>query len=305
MSLAIVTGANRSPGIGYEIVRGLARALPTGSKVILTSRIKSMGEVAVQELNQISDLENGVIYHQLDIGDEESIISLRKFVETSMQKWGFKGLDILVNNAGCAFTMQDPTPFAEQAQQSININYHGTKHMIETFLPLCNKNASLIGISSTSGQLGSSWSGELKRTLLKADLTMAELDKIAEEFVALAKSGEHKEKGFPGSAYGTSKTLMTQLHRIVARDANLTDGNSKPVFAAAICPGLCRTYMATGRGTFMANVLWFASWFIGHSAAGGADTPLWLTCPSLGLAQEEKMQKYNGKFIRGRAIQDY
>ena len=66
---------------------------------------------------------------------------------------GFKGLDILVNNAGCAFTMQDPTPFAEQAQQSIDINYYGTKHMIETFLPLCNRNASFIGVSSTSGQL--------------------------------------------------------------------------------------------------------------------------------------------------------
>ena len=32
MSLAIVTGANRNPGIGYEIVRGLASRLPTGSK---------------------------------------------------------------------------------------------------------------------------------------------------------------------------------------------------------------------------------------------------------------------------------
>ena len=50
MSLAIVTGANRNPGIGYEIVRGLASRLPTGSKVILTSRIKAMGEVAVQAL---------------------------------------------------------------------------------------------------------------------------------------------------------------------------------------------------------------------------------------------------------------
>ena len=42
MSLAIVTGANRNPGIGYEIVRGLASRLPTGSKVILTSRIKGL-----------------------------------------------------------------------------------------------------------------------------------------------------------------------------------------------------------------------------------------------------------------------
>ena len=62
-----------------------------------------MGELAVQELNQISGLLNDVIYHQLDIGDRESILSLRKFIEESMEKWGFKGLDILVNNAGKFF----------------------------------------------------------------------------------------------------------------------------------------------------------------------------------------------------------
>ena len=49
-----------------------------------------MGELAVQELNQISGLENDVIYHQLDIGNRESILSLRKFIEESMEKWGFK-----------------------------------------------------------------------------------------------------------------------------------------------------------------------------------------------------------------------
>ena len=38
MSLAIVTGANRNPGIGYEIVRGLASRLPTGSKAKRTNK---------------------------------------------------------------------------------------------------------------------------------------------------------------------------------------------------------------------------------------------------------------------------
>ena len=38
MSLAIVTGANRNPGIGYEIVRGLASRLPNGSKAKRTNK---------------------------------------------------------------------------------------------------------------------------------------------------------------------------------------------------------------------------------------------------------------------------
>ena len=83
------------------------------------------------------------------------------------------------------------------------------------------RNASFIGVSSTSGQLGSNWSGELKEQLLNEDLSLLELDKIADDFVALAKSDQHKEKGFPGTAYGTSKTLMTQLHRIIARDIEI------------------------------------------------------------------------------------
>ena len=85
-----------------------------------------MGELAVQELNQISGLQNDVIYHQLDIGNRESILSLRKFIEESMEKWGFKGLDILVNNAGKFFmyvtkTRANLTTYSRKPE-----NYNGT-----------------------------------------------------------------------------------------------------------------------------------------------------------------------------------
>ena len=44
-----------------------------------------------------------------------------------------------------------------------------------------------------------------------------------------------------------SKALMTQLHRVAAAE------QPPPRLVAAMCPGLCRTYMATGRGTLMSS----------------------------------------------------
>jgi hypothetical protein len=37
-----------------------------------------------------------------------------------------------------------------------------------------------------------------------------------------------QEKGFPGSAYGTSKTLMTQLHRVMAKEARFRKTRGTP-----------------------------------------------------------------------------
>lgn len=56
-----------------------------------------------------------VLYHQLDISDEKSVESLRDFISKELG-----GIDLLVNNAGMAFPMSDPTPFKEQARQTID-----------------------------------------------------------------------------------------------------------------------------------------------------------------------------------------
>merc|ERR1712232_751867 len=143
--------------------------------------------------------------------------------------------------------------------------------MMQAFLPLLRAGGRMIGISSTSGQLGKAWSEALRRRLLDESLTVADLDTVAEEFVSAAAEGHHKTNGFPSTAYGTSKALMTQLHRVIAKDVSCP-----PNLVVALCPGLCRTTMATGRGTLMSNILWLASFAVGSSAAGGADTPLWI-----------------------------
>ena len=170
------------------------------------------------------------------------------------------------------------------------MNYYGTRRMLEAFRPLLREGGRLVGVSSSAGQLGG-WSPDLRGRMLAEDLTLAQLDAIAEEFVAAAAEGGHRAAGFPGSAYGASKALMTQLHRVWARDLP-----SPPYLCAALCPGLCRTYMATGRGTFMSNVLWLASFFVGRSAAGGADTPVWLAAG----VPDADLPALHGRFVKNR-----
>ena len=85
--VAIVTGANR--GIGFEICRQLAKE---GMKVILTARDEQKGKEAAQKL-QKEGLD--VVYHQLDVTDEESVRKAAGYVDER-----FGRLDILINNGG-------------------------------------------------------------------------------------------------------------------------------------------------------------------------------------------------------------
>jgi carbonyl reductase 1 len=286
--VAIVTGANRDPGIGFEITRALSQRMPVGTTVVLTSRDAEMGREAAEKLKAESF---NVTHHQLDISTAESVTALRDFVRDSLGG----GIDVLVNNAGLAFPLQSTVPFPDQARQTIDVNYYGTKRMIRELQPLMRPGCRVVGVSSMSGNLGKGWSEQMRQRMLAPDLTVEGLDVIAEEFVAAAAEGKHQEAGFRGSAYGTSKALMTQLHRVLAKEA------APPALLTAVCPGLCRTYMATGRGTFMSNVLWAASFLVGHSAAGGADTPVWLCC-ELPAAE---IPNFHGKFVKARAVQDY
>jgi len=83
---AVVTGANK--GIGYEICRQLAS---NGILVVLTARDEKRGLEAVQKLKDSGISDDLVIYHQLDVVDPDSIVSLAEFVKNNFGK-----LDILV-----------------------------------------------------------------------------------------------------------------------------------------------------------------------------------------------------------------
>jgi NAD(P)-dependent dehydrogenase (short-subunit alcohol dehydrogenase family) len=141
---AVVTGANR--GIGLEICRGLA---DLGHRVILSSRNEAAG------LKAVAKLQNGnreILYHQLDVTDQESILRLRDFVVSR-----FGAADILVNNAAIL-----PDQFGRILEvmpgrffTALETNTLGPLMLCQAFIPIMRAHhyGRVINVSSGAGQI--------------------------------------------------------------------------------------------------------------------------------------------------------
>lgn len=142
--IALVTGANR--GIGLEASRQLAKI---GITVILSSRDSSKGE---QALIQLKQEELPVVFHQLDVTDENSIKQMEAFIREHYGR-----LDILVNNAGI---FPDPMKNAldstvDMLRTAMETNMYGPFRLCQTFIPIMKKNnyGRIVNMSSGMGQL--------------------------------------------------------------------------------------------------------------------------------------------------------
>lgn len=89
-----MTGGNK--GIGFEIVKGICKKF--NGIVYLTSRDTKRGETAIEKLKELGFTPR---FHQLDIGDQDSVNKLRDHLKST-----HGGLDILINNAGVSFTVR-------------------------------------------------------------------------------------------------------------------------------------------------------------------------------------------------------
>ncbi|MBI2134942.1 SDR family oxidoreductase [Candidatus Woesearchaeota archaeon] len=162
--IVLVTGANR--GIGFEACRQLGK---NGFKVILTSRDEKKGKEAAEKLKK-EKLD--IVYHQLDVKDEESIKKLHSFADEE-----FGRLDVLVNNAGIfidQFNEEDKNKDEEFGlsadnfgnssifkinekayRETFETNFFGPLRMMRAFIPLMMKNGygRVVNISSGMGQL--------------------------------------------------------------------------------------------------------------------------------------------------------
>ena len=142
--IALVTGANR--GIGFEVCRQLGRL---GYQVVLTARDPIKGQAAAQVL-----VEEGlpVVFHQLDVTSEESIVSLRRFVV-----YKFHRLDVLVNNAAIFLKGEDGSVMSlslDTLRRTLETNTFAVLRMCQVFLPLMKKHAygRVVNVSSDMGQ---------------------------------------------------------------------------------------------------------------------------------------------------------
>ena len=227
--VAVVSGGNK--GIGLAIVRRLCKEFE--GDVYLTARSEERGKEAVAKL-QAEGLKPR--FHQLDITSGDSVEALKQYM---IQKYG--GVDVLVNNAGMAYKMASTAPFIEQATNTLKTNFTGTLNISRAFLPIIRPHGRVVNVSSSAGHL-KILHKNLQDKFSSPDLTEAELVSLMDQFVKDVTDGKHTEKGWPNTAYGTSKVGMTALTKVHARE--MVKLGNEDILVNACCPGWVRTDMA-------------------------------------------------------------
>uniref|UniRef100_A0A1A8DRV8 carbonyl reductase (NADPH) n=1 Tax=Nothobranchius kadleci TaxID=1051664 RepID=A0A1A8DRV8_NOTKA len=271
--VAVVTGGNK--GIGFAIVRALCKQYK--GDVYLTARDVGRGQAAVESL-----ASEGLkaLFHQLDVSDLNSISSSAAFFK---EKYG--GVDVLINNAGIAFKVADTTPFAIQAKVTLETNFFATRDMLTHFLPLIKAGGRVVNVSSfVSCRALSQCSPALQQRFRSEDITEGELVGLMERFVNEAQKGEHKEGGWPDTAYGVSKLGLTTLSMILARRLSKERPNDG-ILLNACCPGWVRTDMAGPKAP--------------KSPDEGAETPVYLALLPPGATEP------HGKFVSEKEVQPW
>ena len=124
--VALVSGGNR--GIGLEICRQLAGR---GITVVMGSRDAEQGRDAA------SNLPDGVVVHQLDVSEPESVERLARSVEEE-----FGRLDVLVNNAAISNDEGQSGVDADldRVKEALEANLFGAWRLCEVAIPLMRRN---------------------------------------------------------------------------------------------------------------------------------------------------------------------
>ncbi|XP_053385315.1 carbonyl reductase [NADPH] 1-like [Mercenaria mercenaria] len=224
--VAVVTGANR--GIGYQVARQLLYDFP--GDVIVTGRNTAKGQRACQQL-KAQGLKP--VWHELDVTQSASI---RMFVDFIRENYG--GIDVLVNNAGTVFDKDSPLSMYRQAELTIQTNFKGTLNLCRYFMPLLRPHSRVVVVSSELGKL-SSLGKELRKTIDLDKVTMYELDKLADKYLAAVQAKVWSDYGWPDRILESVSVLENALVYALARD--LKNDQRRNIIVNACCPGWTAT----------------------------------------------------------------
>lgn len=231
-TVILVTGANR--GLGFEVVKKLVAVSidPQKTIILFASRDIERGKEAISRLGSPPN----VCLLQLDTSSRDSIIHATNEIKEKYNGY----LDVIINNAGIG--TREKT--IDAARQVFATNYYGVKTLNEYMCPLLRENGRIVNVSSEVG----SWvlhcaSNDLQNKYSSPTLTMEELDQLVKDFLLAVEQEKVDKSGygsqFPFLIYGVSKTALTALTRIEARQWSST----KNILILAVCPGYCATDM--------------------------------------------------------------
>jgi NAD(P)-dependent dehydrogenase (short-subunit alcohol dehydrogenase family) len=209
MPTALVTGGNR--GLGLETARQL---VARGWRVILACRDEAKGREAGASLKATR------VVH-LDLAKPATASALADALDEE--------LDVLVNNAAISMRGFD----ARVAEKTLQVNLFGTLAVTGALAPRIRDGGEIVNVSSQMGVL--SGFREPARSRIANAKTRREIDELAQEFVRGVADGTHERKGWPSSAYSTSKALLNAATRVLAVDL------APRLRVNSVCPGWVKT----------------------------------------------------------------
>jgi NAD(P)-dependent dehydrogenase (short-subunit alcohol dehydrogenase family) len=225
----VITGSNR--GIGQGIIHLLASTQhPQPLHIYATSR----GGV---DLKIQAKTPNEIRYAKLDVSDKSSITS---FLRSALNDNG--KIDVLINNAGINNNSNE-TP--ESTEQTIDINYHGTKQMCQLFLEQgkmkSTPGARIVNVSSTASVLSNYPPATQSR--FRSVTSIPDIDTLAQEYIKSVQSNAQESAGFsaPPKSYQVSKALMNALTVVLAKE-------NEGVAINCCCPGWVNSDMGNQVG---------------------------------------------------------
>ncbi|GIX76445.1 carbonyl reductase 1 [Caerostris extrusa] len=217
--VAVVTGSNK--GIGYEIVRELCSKFH--GDVFLTARNEDRGRAAVEKLKSEGSHPK---FHQLDITDDASIKSLAMFLKQNYAR--------------------DTTPFAEQAVNTMKVNFSGTLKVCLHLFPLLRSHARVVHMSSSASYLSYIESEDVRNRFRSENLTKEELCGFMREFVKHGQEGTHEAKRLGVSSLFHFKDRNKCSYYNPAK--KFLEDERADIVVNAVHPGFVITDMTGGKG---------------------------------------------------------
>ncbi|MER6346271.1 SDR family NAD(P)-dependent oxidoreductase [Streptomyces sp. NPDC001595] len=275
-SVALVTGANQ--GLGLALVRGLARQWGDDGVVYLGARDEERGRRAVAALR-----EEGVEtrLQLIDVRDDASVAAAAGALR---ERHG--GVDVVISNA--AARISPGVPFAEQVDEFVDTNNHGTYRMIKAFVPLLNDGARFLVVASSFGTLRS-LSPKLHDRFDEATATPESVESALDEYAALVREGRAEAAGWPEWINIPSKVGQVAAVRVLARELG-AEAAERDLLVDAVCPGLVDTD---------ASRPWFADMSGALSPDEAAVDVLWLATRPAGTREPY------GELVQRRRILPY
>ena len=147
--VAVITGG--AGGIGMAMARAFAAR---GAKLVLADLDESALASAVAELEKSGAAALGV---QTDVSRVESVAAL---ADAARKRFG--GVHIVCNNAGVATFGEIRTSSHRDWVYTMNVNFWGVVHGVETFVPLLieqGQGGHIVNTASMAGLIGMRWLG--------------------------------------------------------------------------------------------------------------------------------------------------